>query len=81
MAHFAEIKDGIVQRVIVVSNEAIDNSEFPDSEPLGLKVLADSGFEGTWKQTSFSKRFRGKYANIGDIWDGKIFKAQNVPTN
>lgn len=69
MAHFAEIKDGIVQRVIVVANEAINNMEFPESEPLGLQVLADSGFEGTWKQTSFSGSFRGRYANPNFIYD------------
>jgi hypothetical protein len=72
MGNFAEIKDGVVQRVIVVANEAMDNLEFPESEPLGLKVLADSGFEGTWKQTSLSGRFRGRYANQNFIYDEEL---------
>jgi hypothetical protein len=69
MGHFAQIENGIVQRVIVVANEAMDNLEFPESEPLGLQVLADSGFEGTWKQTSINANFRGKYANQGFTYD------------
>ena len=27
------------------------NLEFPDTEPLGQTVLAESGFNGTWLQT------------------------------
>jgi hypothetical protein len=49
------------------------NLNFPDTEPLGQKVLADSGFEGTWVQTSYNANFRGKYAGVGDTWDGTNF--------
>ena len=47
--------------------------DFPDTEPLGQKVLAESGFEGEWIQTSYNAKFRGKYAGIGDLWDGTNF--------
>jgi hypothetical protein len=49
------------------------NLDFPDTEPLGQKVLADSGFEGEWIQTSYNAKFRGKYAGVGDTWDGTNF--------
>jgi len=47
--------------------------DFPESEPLGQAVLAESGFEGNWLQTSFNANFRGKYAVPGDKWDGTNF--------
>jgi hypothetical protein len=47
--------------------------EFPDTEPLGQQVLAESGFKGTWLQTSYNANFRGKYAGVGDQWDGTNF--------
>lgn len=45
------------------------NLEFPDTEPLGQQVLAESGFEGTWLQTSYNGNFRGKFASVGMIYD------------
>ena len=58
-------------------NQGID---FPESEPLGQAVLAESGFEGNWLQTSFNANFRGKYAAIGDLYDSElnIFIKQTV---
>lgn len=43
--------------------------DFPESEPLGQAVLAESGFEGTWLQCSYNGSFRGKYPAPGDIYD------------
>ena len=99
MAHFAQIEDGIVRQVTVISNCAIGscigkdhwdyqeeyhkdhgNLDFPDTEPLGKKVLADSGFGGTWVQTSYNANFRGKYAGIGDAWDGTNFTSPVIET-
>ena len=54
------------------------NLDFPDTEPLGQKVLADSGFEGTWIQTSYNANFRGKYAGVGDTWDGTNFVSPTI---
>lgn len=60
-------------------------ADFPEQEALGQKVLADSGFEGTWKQTSYNTRagvhygpdgtpdgktqYRGNHAGVGMIYD------------
>ncbi len=57
MAYFAEIgNDGIVLRVIKVSN-----SEAPDptpeiSEPAGRAFIQSLGLVGDWKQTSYTSR-------------------------
>ena len=66
MAHFAEIdSSNKVIRVLVV-----DNSE----EHRGQDFLAnDLGLGGTWIQTSYHANFAGKYASIGDTWDGTNF--------
>ena len=45
------------------------NLEFPDTEPLGQTVLAESGFNGTWLQTSYNSNFRSKFAGPGMIYD------------
>lgn len=66
MAHFAELNsDNKVLRVLVV-----DNSE----EHRGQEFLAnDCGLGGTWVQTSYNANFGGKFAAIGDTWDGTNF--------
>ena len=75
MAHFAKVQNKTVQQVIVVNNETLGNAEFPESESLGQEFIASLGFDGTWKQTSYSAAFRGKYAGVGDTWTGQNFKA------
>ena len=71
MAHFAEIdSDNKVLRVLVV-----DNSQ----EHRGQEFLAnDLGLGGTWIQTSYNANFGGKYAGIGDVWDGTNFTTPEV---
>jgi hypothetical protein len=56
--------------------------DFPESEPLGQAVLAESGFEGTWLQTSYNGNFRGRYAVPGMIYDqvNDEFKFLETPT-
>ena len=55
MAHFAEILDGIVQRVIVVhDNEEANGTQFCH-DLLG----------GVWVQTSFNHRIRKQFAGVG----------------
>lgn len=68
MAHFAKVENGIVQTVIVVSNEDCGGGEFPDSEPIGQAFIASIGLTGTWLQTSYHEIFRSKYAGIGDMY-------------
>jgi hypothetical protein len=71
MAHFAQLDESNkVIQVIVVSNDAIDNLPFPDSELVGVefcKLLY--GQDTVWKQTSYNKNFRVHFAGIGYSYD------------
>jgi hypothetical protein len=71
MAHFAQIEDGIVQQVIVVSNDDAPDP-FPASEALGQAFIASLGLEGEWRQTSYHGTFRGCYAGIGYTYDPEL---------
>jgi hypothetical protein len=44
-------------------------TDFPEQEALGQAFLAENGFLGEWLQTSYNGNFRGKHADIGDIYD------------
>jgi len=68
MAHFAEIIDGKVVRVIVVSNNDCPDPA-PDNEAQGQAFIASLGLPGKWVQTSYSSSFRFNYAGIGWTWD------------
>ena len=72
MAHFAQVTNGIVQRVIVVSNDDCGGGDFPASEAAGQAFIASLGLAGEWKQTSYSASFRAKYAGIGDRYDAEL---------
>lgn len=69
MAHFAEIKNNIVERVIVVSNDDCGGGTFPASEPVGQEFIASLGLAGEWRQTSYNNNFRVRYAGIGYTYD------------
>ena len=71
MAHFAEINsNNKVLRVL-----AVDNSQ----EHRGQEFLAEEcNLGGTWIQTSYNANFGGKYAGIGDTWDGINFVSPEV---
>jgi hypothetical protein len=70
MAHFAEIKDGIVQQVIVVhNNELLVNGVEVESK--GAEFCANL-FGGTWVQTSYNNRIRKQYAGIGFSYDADL---------
>ena len=59
MAHFAEILDGVVQRVIVVhNNDEANGAEF-----------CHNLFGGKWIQTSYNGTIRKQYAGIGYTYD------------
>jgi hypothetical protein len=70
MAHFAQIQDGIVQQVIVVSNNDAPDP-FPESEAIGQAFIASLGFDGEWRQTSYHGNFRKNYAGIGFTYDAE----------
>ena len=74
MAHFAKIENGVVREVIVVGND-----DAP-TEAAGQAFIASIGLGGEWVQTSYHNNpvgepptVRGKYAGIGDLWDGETF--------
>jgi len=76
VAHFARVDNGIVQTVIVVSNDDAPN------EAAGKAFIASIGLDGEWVQTSYNNNpvegaSRGKYAGIGDTWNGTTFEAPN----
>jgi len=68
MAHFAKLENNIVTQVIIVNNK-----EVPD-EATGIAFCKSLYGEDTeWIQTSYNANFRGKFAGIGDTWDGTNF--------
>lgn len=70
MANFAQIQNYVVIQVIAVSNAAIDDLPYPESEPIGA-AFCQSLFGPTteWKQTSYNANFRKNYAGIGFSYD------------
>ena len=74
MAHFAQVINGVVEQVIVVSNDDCAGGQLPESEPAGQLFIASIGLAGHWVQTSYHANFRGKYAGIGDLWNGTNFE-------
>ena len=78
MAHFAQIENNIVTNVIVVAND-----DAP-TESDGQAFIASLGLTGEWLQTSYNNNAvegvsRGKYAGIGDTWNGTNFIAPPSP--
>ena len=55
MSHFAELKDGVVQRVIVAEQDFINSGAVGDSF--------------NWVQTSYNNNFRKQFAGIGFTYD------------
>ena len=55
MSYFAEIKDGVVQRIIVAEQDYIDSGSVGDSS--------------SWIETSITNDFRKVYASINYTYD------------
>jgi len=77
MAHFAKVENGKVASVIVVAND-----DAP-TEADGQAFIASLGLAGEWVQTSYNNNpiegaSRGKYAGIGDTWNGTEFETPPV---
>jgi len=77
MAHFAKVENGVVREVIVVGND-----DAP-TEAVGKAFIASIGLAGEWVQTSYNGnpiegQDRGKYAGIGDIWNGSEFVSEVI---
>ena len=69
MAHFAKVNNGVVETVIVVSNDDCGGGVFPQSEPIGQAFIASLPIDGEWLQTSYNNNFRKQYAGIGYAYD------------
>ena len=67
MAHFAELIDGIVARVIVVSNADTASNGVEDGA-IGA-VFCHNLLGGEWVQTSYNGNMRFNYAGIGYTYD------------
>ncbi len=69
MAHFAEIGlDNVVERVIVVHNNELLDSEGAEQESLGADFCRTL-FGGTWVQTSYNGNIRKNFAGAGFTYD------------
>jgi len=74
MAHFALVDDtNTVREVLTVGNNDCAGGDLPESELAGQAFLLRCGLAGHWVQTSYHANFRGKYAGIGDLWNGTDF--------
>lgn len=85
MAHFAEIdENGTVLRVLAVANDAITDEEGNESKAIAIDFMRETFADSfQWIQTSFNAAtngFRGKFAGIGDNWDGSQFIAPSAPS-
>ena len=67
MAHFAKLDaNNIVTQVIVVDNDEVKDGNGDEVESIGVAFCQKIfGADTTWKQTSYNKNFRGKFAGIG----------------
>ena len=67
MAHFAQLIDGIVTRVIVVNNADTASNGIED-EAIGA-AFCNALLGGEWVQTSYNGNMRFNYAGIGYTYD------------
>lgn len=75
MASFVRVENGVV-----VAGVKLDDNEAPD-EATGAAFLAEL-LGGEWVQTFYpvdqpDPYPRGKYAGLGDLWDGEKFTDPN----
>jgi hypothetical protein len=85
MAHFAWLDaNNTVTNVSVVDNVNLLDENGNESEAVGIAYLTSVHGPGkVWKQTSYhgnpiEGQDRGKYAGIGDTWNGTEFVAPVV---
>lgn len=65
-SHAARIENGIVREVIVIPHMEDDDDQI-------TAYCNGIGLAGTWIDTSYTGARRGKFAGIGDLWDGTNF--------
>jgi len=74
MAHFAYVVDGVVERVHVVANSVITNSDGVENEEWGQAFLADlHGYNPEQLiQCSYNGNFRANYPGPGFAYDADL---------
>jgi len=74
MAHFAELNsNNVVKRVIVVSNDNINNSDGNEDESVGIAFCKSLyGANTNWKQTSYHGNIRKNFAMIGSLYNASL---------
>jgi len=70
MAHFAQLdENNVVLQVIVVNNAELLDESGQELEAKGIAFCQSLfGADTRWVQTSYSNKFREKYAGIGDFY-------------
>jgi len=68
MAHFAQLENNIVTKVIVVSNEDTADENGVENEEIGIAFCSNL-LGGTWLQTSYNGNIRKNYAGVGYTYD------------
>jgi len=68
MAHFAQLENNVVTKVIVVANQDILDENGQENEQKGIDFCSNL-LGGTWKQTSYNGNIRKNYAGIGYTYD------------
>jgi hypothetical protein len=68
MAHFAQLENNIVTKVIVVSNQDILDENGQENEQKGIDFCSNL-LGGTWIQTSYNGRIRKNYAGVDYTYD------------
>jgi hypothetical protein len=70
MAHFALIKNNIVEQVVIIDNASLINTEGNEQEALGVAFCHSLfGAGDTWMQTSYNGKIRKNFAGIGYTYD------------
>jgi hypothetical protein len=71
MAHFAQLENNIVTKVIVVANETIIDENGNENEQIGIDFCSNL-IGGTWKQTSYNGNIRKRHAGIGYTYNESL---------
>lgn len=74
MAHFALVKNNMVEQVMVIANSDCGDLDFPESELIGQAFIESLGIDGEWLQTSYNNNFRERYAGIGYTYNSELDK-------
>ena len=70
MAHFARLdENNIVTEIVIVDNKELLDDEGAEQESLGIAFLVNLFGHTNWKQTSYNKKFRKRYAGPGFTYD------------